>query len=453
MSESDDGDLGHGDDGAASMLEPLFARRLTQRQRLFRLAVIVGAPLLAVAIIFGTTFISARRRQLALSATATVLHSPAYTHLYLDVEVPWLRVTLDGRAITPPALYQQPPITLAPGLHTLAWQADPFATHECTISMPPVDGDSCNGYVIGTFYGQRQPPARVLHLGEAFSTVEPGYRAALTQAIQSALTASGGSDTVRPGEQYLVDGQGPVTATQPLTATLNLTAKLSATSNFPDNCRSLVPSAVYPGCTVGADICADICAMPYENRQNAPADPPDWLAVVPYIPSYTYTTPDGQVVAADQPLEWGGKGVGAQLAVLGVTWDGANWHVRVTFGPNAQTTTLMQGQTVGGNPICLAADDMFSGGLDEQVFATFGETRVVSAANPAQGCVAQGIIGARGATTTSGAPQALFLERFGLYYAANDLAHSDDPPVTVASPAQQALAARIAAQPGQTFGA
>ncbi|HKV85685.1 MAG TPA: hypothetical protein VJN88_14120 [Ktedonobacterales bacterium] len=454
MSESDNGDLSRDDteDGAASTLEPLLARRLTHRQRLLRMAVIAGAPLLVLAVILGTTAISAQRRQLALNATATVLHSPAYAHVYLDVEVPWLRVTLDGRAITPPTLYQQPPIALTPGLHTLAWQADPFAAHECAISMPPVDGDSCNGYVIGMFYGQRQPPARVLHLGEALSTVEPGYRVALTQAIQAALTASGGSDTVRPGEQYLVDGQGLVTANKPLTATLNLTAQLSETSNFPDNCRSLIPSAVYAGCTVDTANCADICAMPYENRITMASAAHEWLAVVPYAPSYTYTTPDGQVVAAGQPLEFSGRGVGAQLAVLGVSWDGANWRVRMIFGPNTQTTTLIQGQTVGGNPVCLAADDMFSGGLDVQTFSTFGRTRVVSAANPAQGCVAQGVVGARGATPTPDAPQALFLERFGIYYAANDLAHSDEIGLPVASPAEQALAAQIAAQPGQTFG-
>jgi hypothetical protein len=434
-------------------LEPLLARRLSPRQRLLRVAVIAGAPLLALTVILGTTFISAQRRQLALNATATAVHAPAYSHLYLDVEVPWLRVTLDGKTVTPPTLYQQPPIALTPGAHTLAWQADPFSAHVCTISMPPVDGDSCNGYVIGVFYSPTLPPARVLHLGEALSTVEPGYRVALTQAIQAALAASGGSDTVSPGEQYLMDGQGPVTATQPLTASLNVTAKLSETSLFPDNCRSLIPTAMYPGCVVSADDCADICALPNENRQNAPgAAANEWLAVVPYGPSFTYATSDGRIIAAGQPLEWGGKGVGTQLAVVGVTWDGANWRVRVIFGPNVQSATLIQGQTVGGNPICLAADDMFSGGLDVQTFTSFGTTRIVSAANPAQGCVAQGIVGAQGATPTPGAPSALYLERFGLFYAANALARTDDPGMPVASPVEQTLAAQIAQQPGQTLG-
>jgi hypothetical protein len=202
---------------------------------------------------------------------------------------------------------------------------------------------------------------------------------------------------------------------------------------------------------VSADDCADICALPNENRQSAPGAASEWLAVVPYDPSYTYTAPDGHIIAAGQPLEYGGRGVGTQLAVLGVTWDGANWRVRVIFGPNVQSATLIQGQTVGGNPVCLAANDLFSGSLDVQTFTTFGATRIVSAANPAQGCVAQGIVGARGATPTPGAPQALYLERFGLYYAANDLAHTDDPNDPVASPAEQALAAEIARQPGQMF--
>ncbi|MGH2485029.1 MAG: hypothetical protein ACRDHE_03355, partial [Ktedonobacterales bacterium] len=166
----------------------------------------------------------------------------------------------------------------------------------------------------------------------------------------------------------------------------------------------------------------------------------------------TYTAPDGRVVAAGQQLEYVGRGVGAQLAVFGVTWDGKGWHAQAVYAPSLQATTQIQGLTVGGNPICLAADDMFSGTLDIQIFANFRRTRVISAANPAQGCIAQGIVGGPDATPTPTAPQALYLERFGLFYAANDLAHSDAPGVPVASPAQQALAARIAAQPGQTFG-
>lgn len=451
MSEPNDGFPG--DDDATSTLEPLLARRLTSRQRFFRLAVIAGAPLLTLAVILGTTVISAQRRQLALHATATAIHAPTYTHLYLDVEVPWLRVTLDGHTVTPPTLYQQPPLALAPGTHTLAWQANPFATHICTISAPPLGEDSCNGYVIGDFFKLPFPAARVLHLGESLSTVEPGYRIALMMAIQRTLTATGGSDTVQPGEQYAVDGQEPATATQPLTATLNLTAKLSATSNFPDNCQPVTHDAAFPDCALATGGCADLCALPYAFRLNVPvAAATDWLAVVPYDPSYTYAAPDGQIVAANQPLEWGGKGVGTQLTVLGVTWDGGDWQVQALFGPNRQATPLVQGQTVGGNPVCLAADDMFSGVLDPQIFATFGRTRIVSAANPAQGCVAQGVVASNGATPTPDAPSALYLERFGLYYAANALATTDDPGAPVASPAEQALAARIAQQPGQMFG-
>ncbi|MGH2484669.1 MAG: hypothetical protein ACRDHE_01525, partial [Ktedonobacterales bacterium] len=318
MSESDDGDLGQDDpnDGAASALEPLLARRLTSRQRLLRLAVIAGLPLLTLIVILGANE-SFRQRIHGLVVGPTATLGPASNRIYLDIEVPWLRVMLDGHTVTPPILYQQPPITLTPGTHTLSWQADPFSTHICTISRPANGGDSCNAYVIGVYYSPSLPPARVLHLGEALSTVEPAYRAALTLAIQSALTASGGSDTVQPGEQYFVDGQGPATATQPLTATLTLTATLSATSPLPDNCRPATSGAAFPACAVDTASCADLCALPYANRVNVPAmAATDWLAVVPYTHSYTYTAPDGRVVADDQPLEYGGRGVGAQLAVF-----------------------------------------------------------------------------------------------------------------------------------------
>ena len=112
---------------------------------------------------------------------------------------------------------------------------------------------------------------------------------------------------------------------------------------------------------------------------------------------------------------------------------------------------MIQGQTIGGNPICLAANDLFSGGLDPQTLATFSQIQIISAVTPAQGCVAEGIAGANGASPSPSAPRARYLERFGIFYAANALAAKDQPYAPVASPADQALAEQIARQTGQTL--
>lgn len=452
MSEPEDGepaDLGDESESARAW-ESLFAARLTERQRLLRLAVIIGAPLLTLIVIAGGNLSLGRARPPAISS-ATIKPIPAYNHFYLDVEVPWLRVTLDGRHITPPAIYQQPPLTLSPGRHILAWQGAPFVDHACTVTVPPVGSDTCEQYVVGDFYAQGFTPARVLNLSEALSTVQPDAKAQLIGAIQSALSATGGSDTV-PAGQLILNEQGPMTAMQPVTATLEARAQLDAVSHLTSNCQPANSSPFVPDCAVNTTLCADLCPVPYANRLTMPnLNDADWLALVPYKPSYTYVSRDGQVELKNQPLEYGGKGVGAELAVVAITWDGATWRVTVPYGPNRQVTMLIQGQIVGGNPSCLAANDLFSGEFDPQTYGTFGQIHIISAANPAQGCVVEGIVGASGAPPAPSAPRALYLERFGVFYAANALAAKDLPYALVASAADQALAEQIARQTGQTL--
>ena len=449
MGERDDDDLAEpSDEAATTAWESLFTARLTSRQRLLRLAVIIGAPLLALIVILGGNLSFGQTRPPAI-ASPSVTPGPAYNHLYLDVEVPWLRVTLDGQPIHPPAIYEQPPITLAPGRHVLSWQGAPFSAHVCTITIPPVGSDTCEQYVVADFYAQGFTPARVLNLGEALSTVQPGYKAQLISAIQAALSATGGSDTVPVGD-LIVDEQGPTAATQPLTATLEAHAVLDTTTLRPNNCQPADTLPAFPECAVSTTLCADLCPVPYVNRLTLPdLNHADWLALVPYHPSYTYISRDGQVDLKNQPLEYGGKGVGAQLAVVAITWDGATWRVAVPYGPNRQVTMLIQGQIVGGNPNCLAANDLFSGGLDPQIYASFGKIHIISAVNPAQGCVVEGIVG--NASHPPAAARALYLERFGVFYAANALAAKDQPYAPMASAADQALAEQIARQTGQTL--
>lgn len=451
MSEHDDSDhddSDHGDEGATAPWDTLFAPRFTPRQRALRLAVTIGAPLLALLVIL-TLASNAKRPAPEPQRTTVVRPSPVNNRLYLDVQIPWARVTLDGHAITPPAIYAQSPISLTPGRHIVGWQAAPFADHTCSLSVPPTAGDTCGQYSIGEFYAQGFESARVLSLSEALSTVQPGPKAQLVDAIQAALSATGGSD-IAPAGQLVLDARGPVTTPQPLTATLAARARLNP-GGPPNKCLPSDVNPNFPQCAVSTALCVDLCPVPYANRLTLPdLVGKAWLALAPYDPSYTYASASGQVIFAHTPLESGGKGIGPQLAELAITWDGARWRVVEPYGPIHQWTMQIQGQLVGGNPICLAANDLFSGGLDPQTLATFSQIRIVSALTPVQGCVAEGIVGGNGASPSPTAPRALYLERFGVFYAANPLAHADQPFAPVASPADQALAVRIA-QTGQAL--
>lgn len=447
-----------GDDGATDAFERLFIARLSPRQRARRAVIVAGLPLLAVAIIL-STFASVRGRVGAVlfpvEPTATFDASPAANRLYLDVDVPWLRITLDDRPVVVPVIvgsHPQPPLRLSNGQHTLTWQGDPFNATTCTLSVPAAASDTCVPYEEGLLQLISGQPARLLRLAEDLSTIQPAPRDALMTAIRQTMAADVGSDIVQPGETYYTYENGDVSATTALTATLNLAPELEPTGGPMDDCLPNVTNSQVSGCPMDTNYCRRVCSVTYQYRENLASRAPaqSWLALITYNPSWSYWSAGGASLGQNEPIEVGGIGVREQLAMLGLTWNTSGWQVSMVYGPNQQDTDILDIQAVGGNPVCLAASDYFYGSTDPQVVATYSQVHLVSAPNPAQGCVAVGVVGANGATPPPNAPQAIYLERFGLFLAANPLAHQNQPYTPLADAYEQALALRIANSAGDT---
>jgi hypothetical protein len=440
------------DEGTTDAFERLFIARLSPRQRARRAAIVAGLPLLALAIIL-STFASVRGRVGGLlfpvQPTATFDASPAANRLYLDVDVPWLRITLDGRPVTVPVIvgaHPQPPLRLSNGQHTLAWRGDPFSAMSCTLSVPAAATDTCIPYEEGPLKLVSGQSARLIRLAEDLSTIQPAPRDALMSAIRQTMAATGGSDIVRPGETYYTYENGVVTATTPLTATLNLAPELEPTGGPMDNCLPNVTNSQVSGCPLDTNYCRRICSVTFQYRDAVGARAPaqSWLALITYNPSWSYTSAAGASLGQNEPIEMGGIGVREQLAMLSLTWDTSSWRVTMVYGPNQQDTDILDIQSVGGSPLCLAANDYLNGATDPQILAAYGQTHIVSAPNPAQGCVAVGIVGPTGVAPSPNAPQAIYIDRFGMFLAANSLARENQPASPQADAYEQALALQIA---------
>ena len=430
--------------------ERLFAPHLSAWQRAWRATIAAGLPLLAVLIVLATfapVRLRVRSALLGTPPTPTLAPNPAYDRLYLDVDAPWLRVTIDDHPVAVPVIGHQAPLRLSNGAHVLAWQGDPFIPTRCTLSVPAAANDTCVPFEEGELHIAGEPAARLIRIAEDLSTVQLGPRESLVNAIQQTVMTAGGSDTMQSGESYFTYEHGVMRASAPVVATLNLTAELDLSGGPMDGCLPNVQNSQVTGCPLDTEYCERICSVTYQYRAALAEmiSRQAWLALIVYNPSWTYTSANGALIGANEPIEQGGIGVREQLALLEFSWDGAGWQTQVIYGPSRQDTTILGIQSIGGSPLCLAANDYFNGATDPQVLATYAQARILSAANPAQGCLAEGIVGSNAAPPGPDAPRAIYLERFGLFLAVNDLARRNQPQTTIANAYEQALALRIVA--------
>ncbi|MGH2505716.1 MAG: hypothetical protein ACRDID_24655, partial [Ktedonobacterales bacterium] len=178
------------------------------RQRRVRLLAVVSAALLVAVVVGALALHSLAGVPLPGLAGAPALPPGAINRVYLDSDVPWAVVTLDGRAITPPIIGQQPPLTLAPGTHQIRWIAAPFDAQSCVLSIPAGRNDTCQLSTNQIVTLPHQPTAQLVYLEESLATLSTTQQAALKQAIQAALP--GYSTTAQPYELYIPTNQPPV---------------------------------------------------------------------------------------------------------------------------------------------------------------------------------------------------------------------------------------------------
>jgi hypothetical protein len=398
--------------------------RLTPRQRLTRFSVTTCALLLAGVVIWSAARGSHGVAGLVPSPTVTA--GPDTSQVYLLPNPPGVVVSLDGHPLASlPAPGDPHPLQLSRGPHSLVWVSKllPFRQVECRVSVPHSELDTCPLVAPQSVARSvSSPQAPIIGLHASLSMLGP-YASGLQGAIVQALGASQSSAVVQPGERYY-NGQGPVVASQPLRATLAY--QLLTDSGYPEPC--ILGDPAIP-CRFPGQDCNQICTIAAAPASLAVA-PNEWLAAAQVHANWTYTTLDGHPVGTS--AENVGERFGVQLAVLRITWDGAQWHVTPVFGH-------VPGLDVADDAVCDPARTWI--GNSTWSFMLVGpppgeQSYFASDTNPTDGCVV---------VLEHGGP-VVFLERFGLLLMVTDAAANPQDNLPIADASERALASRLMAQ-------
>jgi hypothetical protein len=400
-----------------------------------------------------------------LIITPTPAIPPGYDSFYIDKDIPWVKVFVDGHQIDLPRMGIDKPLKIGRGHHLISWHADPFQQQSCLLSIPFTIDNSCHFAFNLVVY--KSSMYQIILLRESLNTVSLDQRTALVSAIQAELEKLSTSETVQPGEQYAGES-GPVTARQPLRATLKF--QLDTNSNWV--CFANMQTSDGLLCGIDKQDCRQLCSAPWQFKQQEAASSfaSGWLTLVMTRSSWNYSTEDGRIVASDQPLSLRGSEQSRQLLLLRITWNDA-WYVKVLpgpdLGPPMYTNTKSRAAfgrnerlipdtvQVADDPACNVARPFVIGGLatGSQVRESIHTiVRLVSSSDPAIGCLV--ITTATNTTNTTPAPvfqTAYYLVRFGILLTANPVAYFLRPKLPRADAYELSLVQQLATLPGQTF--
>ncbi len=350
---------------------------------------------------------------------------------YVNKGPGWARVTIDGqRLLNPPVVGREPPLRFPSGSHRITWQAAPFPPQSCVVSVPLRATDTCSTEAITAPGGDL---ARVISFLASPASLTHAEHASLNAAIAAALAHVQASDLVYPGEHFVGESNNNggliATARQELRATLTLTLD----SNQTGGGHSCTGGDTLGSCTLQGQDCHALCAQ--ENSSSGA-----WSVVALVQSSWTYTTLDGQPVAAHVADATGRAAFVEHFLPMSVTWDGAHWHAQA-------------GQDFLNGPIpCAAAQDNDAIGdfFGSSPWQTFG-WNYVPAANSAAGCLLALTSIVYGGPSPADRPLIVYLHRFGVFVAVNRLAQEYDPEMPHPNAYELNLAQQLAAQAHLTF--
>jgi hypothetical protein len=338
--------------------------------------------------------------------------------------VPWGTLRLDGQSAATlgislaPRLPDEsaPAFTLRAGQHTLEYSAEPFPPIRCQISQPASASDTCPLFDPPPKYPlQNQNGSRILDVGATLDHVPANQLAALQRAAQASLNAGLSQATARiaQGERYLGGNGQTATATQDWNATPQFT--LNADPNDDG------PWAGQP--------CAILC----ETYPGAKLDASSWSIVAHVIVTWRYIQLSGQVALDHAPAATPERHQHVRQP-FSVRWNGS-WQVSASTA-SARVPT----------PICAVATSLLGERLTQANAPELANYAwdCVSALNAAEGCL---LIGGPSNGNGPVGVTANILYRFGLLFAANEVARRLFPNLPEVDTHGQLIASQIAAQP------
>lgn len=416
----------------------LLRSQLTRRQRGTRLIVTACLLIFALLLVLGNSpaihisafsflFPSTPTPSLAPTATA----NPNVNQFYIQGMPPWGLLYLDGHSVNVHS--DEPiglPLQISRGHHLFRLLAAPFQPLSCTVSVPINLTDTCHY----TRADMQVSGAWMLTFYESLATLPTTKQQALIAATQAVLDEQQSTTTVQPGEQYVsLHSPGLVnTAKQPLHATLRF--HLLYPAHIDSSCL-WVDETTNPACAMQIRECLLFCPMP--DMAPLPGSAISWLVQVALQASFDYTTIGNTLVAHNQPDALPDVTAAPNLMTLSITWDGTRWHVRI-IGP-----TISDGNLIS----CITTENNAAQNLYRHIPKSLGDIAFQFVANstPADGCLLVLFLQSNTQVPPSSTtPAAYFLYRFGLYLAANDMAHHLWPELPLADTYERGLAQHMA---------
>jgi hypothetical protein len=398
----------------------LFAPRRTRRYAVAVLVVLVCAGLL---LSLPSTRQAFRQALVRATPTATVPLAAGADQVYFVQTAPWGHLTLDG---TPVASTFGQSLSLPRGQHTLTYTAAPWPPLRCQLSVPEQQDDSCP--VDRNMHFGNTPLARAIDLSATADRLPEAQRAALTAVVARVLQMDVETTAVPPGDHYrAADGRIGV-ARLALQANLVLALNVDATR--------VASNTVAPG----SGSCVSLCSSPDFIGGGGAVW---WVVWAHVVAHWRFVAADGTNIdpSAGTDLDAGYQ-VGATWSQLGAgegTWS-------VTLHPYAGTTgdeadlcdPALQQAFPNGNPV------LSTSGYSETFYIGPNEIAgCVAVFGPSSG----GPPAANATPTPLPADAAIFIARFGMVLAGNDVAHAAQPQFPVASAHERALAQQWMAQP------
>ena len=430
--EIDDGPIP--DKKVPSLPQPLLV--LVPRQRRTQAFVTVSLVVLVLIALLGSN-VSIRNKVIQAVVPPTPTPIAPIPHgtdnFYVSGDVGWGHLFLDGKLISYlPDAYSNSstpvsPIHVARGLHTLLWRADPFPPQECTISVPNnYRTDTCK-YNNFTGYGWD------FNFSSDITELPTALRNSLIVAARNALQTYVSNDVVQPGEVYTTNSMNKpqAIAHELLKVTHHYELDTDTSSSFAE--CSPFNFAGEQGCIVGTQDCRTFCIA--STYFNTPATTTQtWNVFAAARSIWDYTTLTGKPVVQHQVDQVNATFVD-HLIPLQISWDGTQWHIKSSFSliANAAVQSF-------NSPACDLAAFSTPTPVDEpQETANWN---YVTASNAAMSCLAIATLDSSQTAHPSQTP-ALFLYRFGVLLAANDVAHHYWPTIQLAGAYAQQLAQQL----------
>ncbi len=410
--------------------------RFSPRQRRVQAIVTISVVMLALLTLVASNSAVIRSKFVPTPAAAIPLGTDRF---YVDAEPGWGHLFVDGKLIehVPNTEDNSSPILLSRGTHTLQWDAVPFPRQTCTMSVPPkYHTDTCE---YNALVENAKNSGWLFSFSSGLTKLPNEQRTPLVAAVQATLQQYTTSDIVQTGEVYVADpvNNQPTTAREPLRATLHyeLDTKLSA-QVFCSPSSLIVEST----CRYSNQDCRDFCAAPnYFTVSHLVSH--TWNVFVAAHAVWDYTTFTGKSVVHHY-IESIVPGIAHDYVLpVQISWDGARLHARSTF--SLLSANVSQGFTL---PLCNDAQNQVDSdpslrGIQQSTYV-LTRWNYVASPNVASGCLGVVTLDQSQTTQPAHAP-ALCLYRFGVFRAANDVAHTYWPNMPLANASEQHLAQQL----------